>query len=180
MQSTDYRHIYRAFGRSEFLQGDFPMMKYQETIEQSAEYLRLALPLMSRQAAALHPVSYGVWYEYVAGFNRPLRNAIDELTRDGKVLDEALTSELFRTHIAELDEQTAHRVATGFPQGDGRGFTGRGRCRRTCQPLRQCAGAMERRLGERCRCVDRRQRHRPVVVRHARNAGGDRDAAAAP
>lgn len=90
------------------------MMKYQETIEQSAEYLRLALPLMSRQAAALHPVSYGVWYEYVAGFNRPLRNAIDELTRDGKVLDEALTSELFRTHIAELDEQTAHRVATGF------------------------------------------------------------------
>ena len=90
------------------------MMKYQETIEQSAEYLRLALPLMSRQAAALHPVSYGVWYEYVAGFNRPLRNAIDELTRGGKVLDEALTSELFRTHIAELDEQTAHRVATGF------------------------------------------------------------------
>lgn len=90
------------------------MMKYQETIEQSAEYLRLALPLMSRQAAALHPVSYGVWYEYVAGFNRPLRNAIDELTRDGKVLDETLTSELFRTHIAELDEQTAHRVATGF------------------------------------------------------------------
>ncbi len=93
---------------------DIPMMKYQESIEQSAEYLRLALPLMSRQAAALHPVSYGVWYEYVAGFNKPLRNAIDELTRDGKVLDEMLTSELFRTHIAELDEQTAHRVATGF------------------------------------------------------------------
>lgn len=90
------------------------MMKYRETIEQSAEYLRLALPLMSRQAAALHPVSYGIWYEYVAGFNKPLRNAIDELTRDGKVLDEVMTSELFRTHIAELDEQTAHRVATGF------------------------------------------------------------------
>ena len=90
------------------------MMKYQESIEQSAEYLRLALPLMSRQAAALHPVSYGIWYEYVAGFNQPLRTAIDELTRDGRVLDEDLTSELFRTHIAELDEQTAHRVATGF------------------------------------------------------------------
>ena len=90
------------------------MMRYRETIEQSAEYLRLALPLMSRQAAALHPVSYGIWYEYVAGFNQPLRTAIDELTRDGKVLDEVMTSELFRTHIAELDEQTAHRVATGF------------------------------------------------------------------
>ena len=89
------------------------MIKYQDTIEQSAEYLRLALPLMSRQAAALHLVSYGVWYEYVAGFNKPLRNAIDELTRNGKVLDEALTSELFRTHIAELDEQTARRIAAG-------------------------------------------------------------------
>lgn len=37
------------------------MMKYQETVNQSAEYLRLSLPLMSRQAAALHPLSYAIW-----------------------------------------------------------------------------------------------------------------------
>lgn len=92
------------------------MMKYQETVKQSAEYLRLALPLMSRQAAALHPVSYAVWYEYVAGINKPLRTAIDEQTRNGAVLDEAATAELFRRYIAELDEQTAQRVTTRFQE----------------------------------------------------------------
>ena len=65
------------------------MMNYRESVERSAELLRLALPLMSRQAAGLHPVSYAVWYEYVAGNNRPLKAAIDELTRDGARLDEA-------------------------------------------------------------------------------------------
>jgi len=42
-------------------------MKYPHSKEESSEYLRLALPLMARQDAALHPVSYAVWYEYVSG-----------------------------------------------------------------------------------------------------------------
>ena len=90
------------------------MSRYPETVNQSAEYLRLALPLMSRQAAALHPVSYAVWYEYVAGTNPPLKAAIDELTEDGGVLDEAATAELFRKYIAEIDEKTAQRLRVGF------------------------------------------------------------------
>lgn len=90
------------------------MSRYRETVNQSAEYLRLLLPLMSRQAAALHPISYAVWYEYVAGINPPLNAAIDELTRDGAVLDEAATAELFRKYIAELDEKTAQRLRSGF------------------------------------------------------------------
>jgi diguanylate cyclase len=90
------------------------MMKYQETVNQSAEYLRLSLPLMSRQAAALHPLSYAIWYEYVAGINQPLKAAIDELTSNGRVLDEAATVELYRKYIAELDEQSAQRITAGF------------------------------------------------------------------
>ena len=90
------------------------MSRYRETVNQSAEYLRLLLPLMSRQAAALHPISYAIWYEYVAGINPPLKAAIDELTQDGAVLDEAATAELFRKYIAELDEKTAQRLRRGF------------------------------------------------------------------
>ena len=90
------------------------MSRYRETVSQSAEYLRLSLPLMSRQAAALHPISYAVWYEYVAGINPPLKAAIDELTQNGAVLDEAATAELFRKYIAELDEKTAQRLRLGF------------------------------------------------------------------
>jgi diguanylate cyclase len=90
------------------------MSRYRETVNQSAEYLRLLLPLMSRQAAALHPISYAIWYEYVAGINPPLKAAIDELTEDGAVLDEAATAELFRKYIAELDAKTAQRLRLGF------------------------------------------------------------------
>ncbi|MBK1681057.1 GGDEF domain-containing protein [Rhodocyclus tenuis] len=90
-------------------------MKYSnESIEKSAEYLRQALPLMSRQAAALHPVSYAIWYEYVSGRNPALRASIDQLTRNGAVLDEAATTELFRKHVAELDEQLVKRVSDDF------------------------------------------------------------------
>jgi diguanylate cyclase len=90
-------------------------LKYdKESVERSAEYLRQALPLMSRQAAALHPVSYAVWYEYVAGRNLALRTSIDECTRNGAVLDEKTTAELFRKHIAELDEELVQRVSNGF------------------------------------------------------------------
>jgi diguanylate cyclase len=85
-------------------------LRYELSIERSAELLRQALPLMSRQAAALHPVSYAVWFEYVMRGNAPLRKAIDEhLAREG-VLDEFATHALFKRHVADVDPETAQRV----------------------------------------------------------------------
>ena len=89
-------------------------MKYDDGIERSAELLRMALPLMSRQAAALHPISYAVWYEYVGEQNPPLRSAIDDLLRRHGKLDEAGTQALFRKHVADVDPAAAERVADGF------------------------------------------------------------------
>lgn len=89
-------------------------MEYHDSIEKSAEYLRLALPLMMKQAASLHPISYAVWYEYVSGINPSLRQRIDELTQNGQVLDEKTVQQLYRDHIAEIDETVAQRVSQGF------------------------------------------------------------------
>lgn len=89
-------------------------MEYRDTPEKSAEYLRLALPLMTKQAAALHPISYAVWYEYVAGVNPALRQRIDELTQHDQVLDETAVRQLYRDHIAEIDENVARRVSQDF------------------------------------------------------------------
>lgn len=86
-------------------------MKYDDSVERSAEYLRLALPLMSRQKAALTPISYSIWYEYVAGMNQALRARIDELTRDGRLLDDSTTLDLYRRYVAEVDHETAERVS---------------------------------------------------------------------
>ncbi len=89
-------------------------MKYHDSVEKSAEYLRLALPLMARQAAAVHPVSYAIWYEYVAGSNPSLKAAIDQHLAKGEVLDEKATVELFQKHVAAMSEEVAQRLSEGF------------------------------------------------------------------
>ncbi|MGE5490276.1 MAG: GGDEF domain-containing protein [Actinomycetota bacterium] len=94
----------------------FQAVRYTDDREKSAEYLRLALPLMTKQAAGLHPISYAVWYEYVAGTNTALTDYLDRLMADGQVLDDEQTHAIHRQFIAELDEEAARRVAQGFQQ----------------------------------------------------------------
>lgn len=89
-------------------------MKYFDSVEKSAEYLRLALPLMTKQSAALHPVSYAVWYGYVSGRNSALKISIDEHLQNGAVLDEAATYDMFYKHVAGINEQVAQRVSEVF------------------------------------------------------------------
>ena len=88
-------------------------MEYHDTVERSTELLRKALPLMSRQAAALHPVSYAVWYAYVADVNSPLHQALDAHLAAHGVLDEAATDALYRRHLADPDSETASKVNDG-------------------------------------------------------------------
>ena len=80
------------------------------SIERSTELLREALPWMSRQRAGLHPVSYAVWFDYVARTNAPLRAAVDEHLARAGALDEFATQALFTRHVADVDPETAQRV----------------------------------------------------------------------
>lgn len=89
-------------------------MKYQHGREESAEYLRRALPLMSNQSAALHPVSYAVWYEYVSGMNAALNAAADSLLARGAPLGEDEITQLFERHVADIDSKAADSIAAGF------------------------------------------------------------------
>lgn len=74
-------------------------MMYDESLEVSAERLRLALPLMSRYGVAMNPQNYTVWYEYVAGANEKLKQEIDtQLQREQRVGDEA-TKQLYQKHF---------------------------------------------------------------------------------
>lgn len=89
-------------------------MKYLDEIAKTAEYLRMALPMMSKQSAGLHPVSYSVWYEVVSGINPLLKAAVEEISERGHVLDEDTTHSLYRQHIAEIDVETAKRITAEF------------------------------------------------------------------
>jgi diguanylate cyclase len=45
--------------------------------EESAEYMRLAIPLMTKHKIAMTPQNYAVWYEYVSDANMQLSETID-------------------------------------------------------------------------------------------------------
>ena len=90
--------------------------KYAHSKEQSAEFLRQVLPLMSKQSAALHPISYAVWYEYVAGINPEIRKAIDGVSANGKTLDDTAVYALYAQHVAEADETEIQRISASVQE----------------------------------------------------------------
>ncbi|MDN3921993.1 GGDEF domain-containing protein [Roseateles violae] len=89
-------------------------MRYLDSRARSADHLRAALPLMTRQRSALHPVSYAVWYEHVSGRNPTLSRELQALTEAGEGLDEAQTWSLYRRHLGELDTGGAQKLSEGF------------------------------------------------------------------
>jgi diguanylate cyclase len=89
-------------------------MRYRDSFERSAECVRLALPLMAKQDTAMHPISFSVWYEHVAGMNAALSTELDRAVATGTALTDAATHELYRKYVASMDEQSAHKVTAGF------------------------------------------------------------------
>jgi diguanylate cyclase len=85
-------------------------MRYKETREQSAELLRMVLPLMARHTAGFHPLSYAVWYEYVAGLNPSLRAALDARLAQNPVLSDRDIEVLFDAHVAMRDIDSSARM----------------------------------------------------------------------
>jgi diguanylate cyclase len=89
-------------------------MKYPDSAQRSAEFLRVALALMSKHDAALHPITYAVWYEYASGRNRALNEELDNHLKAERKLDEDVTRRLYAAYVADLDPQTIARFNEEF------------------------------------------------------------------
>ena len=85
-------------------------MRYRENRDQTAELLRMVLPLMSRHAAGFHPLSFAVWYEYAAGTNQALKAAVDARVAASVRLTDTDIEELFDRHVAMRDIESSMRV----------------------------------------------------------------------
>lgn len=85
-------------------------MQYVQTRERSAEILRQALAHMGRHKASLNPLTYAVWYEYVAGINPRLTEALDAQLRVEPELGDDTIRRLYRDHVAAPEEQTMSRI----------------------------------------------------------------------
>jgi diguanylate cyclase len=85
-------------------------MRYREDKDQSAELLRLALPLMARQSAALHPISYTLWYEHVAGINPPLSSVLEASLAKKLPLGEDDVYDLHARYVVARDMEVLDRL----------------------------------------------------------------------
>ena len=91
-------------------------MQYTETRDKSAELMRSVVAHMSQHDAAFNPINYSVWYEYVAGINARLTEALDQLRREEPRLSNASIERLYREHIAGVDDQTMDRISRDFQE----------------------------------------------------------------
>jgi len=78
-------------------------MRYHETRDRSIEILRQALPLMSRQRAAFHPLSFTLWYEHIAGLNPELTRILESRLAANVALNDEDVQRLYSQHIAARD-----------------------------------------------------------------------------
>lgn len=78
---------------------------YPETpLEESAGYVRLALPLMSQYNIPITPRNYAVWYDYVSGKSRELRDAIDAMLSKAEQFSDEINDMLYHRFCSEVDE----------------------------------------------------------------------------
>jgi len=85
-------------------------MKYTESVEKSAEFLRLAIMHMARQKAGHHPLSFSVWYEHVSGTNNLLSEELNRLQEKGVLLTDEMTEALYSKYVSDCDADATQRV----------------------------------------------------------------------
>lgn len=74
-------------------------MKNNNTLPESAEILRLALPMMSRYKIPVTPRNYSVWYEYASGNNKMLSDRLEQLISSNAPINSGVISALYAEFI---------------------------------------------------------------------------------
>ncbi len=86
-------------------------MRYKESKEQSAELLRQVLALMGQHDAAFNPVSFSVWYEFAAGINARLSQALKSAMQTEPRLGNDTLSRLYLEYVAQVDQVAMQRIS---------------------------------------------------------------------
>ncbi len=89
-------------------------MHYPDSKDRSAELLRQAIPMMAQHPAPLHPITYAVWYDYLAGRNPGLKAEMDQVVARQVPMSDALVHTLYRRHILESAAQANQKVSDGL------------------------------------------------------------------
>lgn len=88
------------------------VFRYSLSREKSAELLRIVLGRMGQHDAAFNPLTFTVWFEYAAGINAQLNQAMDQLLKTQPRLGDADLSNLYQLYVAEVDPQAMQRIGS--------------------------------------------------------------------
>jgi diguanylate cyclase len=89
-------------------------LRYKQSRERSGELLRLIIPTMAKHQASFHPLSYAVWYEYLAGINAELTRSLDREMGQTPSLDDPAIERLYRSCIEGQQRAAFDRLKAGF------------------------------------------------------------------
>lgn len=88
------------------------------SVEQAAERLRKAVPIMVKHQIPVTPINYALWYTYVSNEDPTLNQRIDEIVSAYGMIPLTKAEDLFREHVSSTgDIETAlHRMKDSFEQ----------------------------------------------------------------
>jgi diguanylate cyclase len=96
------------------LQKEDRVMQYNDSIEDSRQYLRLTLELIGKHGLPTDPLNYCIWYEYASEKNEKLNAAIDDHLKSNGAFSEEINRQLYNQYIAGGSETVTTLVREGL------------------------------------------------------------------
>jgi diguanylate cyclase len=89
-------------------------MQYNDSIEDSRQYLRLSLELIGKHGLPTDPLNYCIWYEYASEKNEKLNAAIDDHVKNNGSFSGKISQQLYNQYIAGGSETVTALVREGL------------------------------------------------------------------
>lgn len=80
-------------------QKTFPPVYTADDAQKASENLRQIIPLINKHKTPVNPVNYAVWYEYVSGENKQLKDELDKTLQNKSPITAELTQYLYEKHV---------------------------------------------------------------------------------
>lgn len=89
---------------------------YPDNTEQAAEFVRLAIPFMTRHGIPPSPPHFRVWYDYVSGRNPGLKETVDRALNVRDAVNQTFSEELYARFVEEDGDRIAEQMREGVHQ----------------------------------------------------------------
>ena len=80
-------------------------MQYEDSVDDSRQYLRLALEQIGKYELPTDPLNYCIWYEYASGKNKDLKAAIDTSLGDKTSMKNGFSQKMYDEYISGRREK---------------------------------------------------------------------------